>query len=78
MPRIISKRLAARDWPKALMTGMPPHDAGFEVQGHVVLARQGEELGAFLGDELFVGRDHVLAGFERSFDEGLSGLECRR
>jgi hypothetical protein len=61
MPRIFSKRLAAAS-------------AGFEVQGHVVLARQSEQLGAFLGDELFVGGDYVLAGRERGFDEGLRGL----
>jgi hypothetical protein len=49
--------------------------AGFEVQGHVVLARQGEKLGAFLGDELLVGGDHVLAGRERGLDEHLCGLD---
>ena len=50
--------------------------AGFEVQGDVVLARQGEQLGAFLGDELFVGGDYVLAGLERGFDEGLCRLDA--
>ena len=50
--------------------------AGFEVQCHVVFARHGEELGAFLGDELLVGCDDMLAGCKGRLDEHLCRLDA--